>query len=713
MSNRNFYNFTVATPVWEEGSSCEKNITVSFVASVEATDKRVVLAVAASSSFILLVNGEYIAHGPSRCAHGYFNVDEYDISPYMTKELNTVAIRVASYNVNSFSYVNQPGFLCAEIYKGREVIAATGGAGFTAFRVNERVSRVQRYSFQRTFAETYRLSVGAFDYEINPETRAVPTRTAPASAGVFLRRAVPYCDNELIYPVKVIHRGDVSYSDKDSYYNSREISGISERFLGYRESEQEYSSHIQIGKCDMHGQIDTDESPEQISLPRDSYADIEFPYNAAGIFELEISSDGEGELFILFDEILVEGEVVRFRLGISNFITVICKKGAYRLVCSMPHVMKYARLISRGANMTVRNIHLHNEAFPSSLIHADFTGDDEEMKEIYDAAVKTFCANSVDVYMDCPSRERAGWLCDSLFTSRVEYVLTGKSTLEWAFLNNFLLPEHFDDIPNGMLPMCYPADHTDGNFIPNWAMFYALELCEYYERTGDRELVECAREKMYSLLAYFKPFENEYGLLEKLERWVFVEWSHSNNLVQDVSFATNMLYSKMLTSLGELYNDASLKEKAASVKDTINSLAMTESGFYCDNAVRKDGKLVLSGERTEACQYYAFFCDVATPTSHPWLWNTLINEFGYERKKLGSYPEIWFANSFIGNYLRLDLLCRYGYMEELYDNIKGYFGYMAKETGTIWENDTAYASCNHGFASHVAYWIDKLGLLSH
>ena len=174
-----------------------------------------------------------------------------------------------------------------------------------------------------------------------------------------------------------------------------------------------------------------------------------------------------------------------------------------------------------------------------------------------------------------------------------------------------------------------------------------------------------------------------------------------------------MLYSKMLTSLGELYNDASLKEKAASVKDTIKSLAMTESGFYCDNAVRKDGKLVLSGERTEACQYYAFFCDVATPTSHPWLWNTLINEFGYERKKLGSYPEIWFANSFIGNYLRLDLLCRYGYMEELYDNIKGYFGYMAKETGTIWENDTAYASCNHGFASHVAYWIDKLGLLSH
>ena len=27
--------------------------------------------------------------------------------------------------------------------------------------------------------------------------------------------------------------------------------------------------------------------------------------------------------------------------------------------------------------------------------------------------------------MDCPSRERAGWLCDSYFTAKTEYVLTG------------------------------------------------------------------------------------------------------------------------------------------------------------------------------------------------------------------------------------------------------------------------------------------------
>ena len=348
-----------------------------------------------------------------------------------------------------------------------------------------------------------------------------------------------------------------------------------------------------------------------------------------------------------------------------------------------------------------------------SAIHADFVGEDETMKHIYAAALETYRANSVDIYMDCPSRERAGWLCDSFFTSRVEYTLTGKSSLERAFLQNFILPESFEFIPKGMLPMCYPADHYDKTYIPNWAMWYAVELCEYFARTGDREFIDGAKEKMYDLMAFFAKYENEYGLLENLESWVFLEWSKSNELTQDVSFASNMLYAYMLDGLGKLYGDTALIDKAAALRKTINDLSMTESGFYCDNAYRRDGKLVLSGERTESCQYYAFFCNVATPESHPWLWNTLVNDFGYDRQKKGLYPEIWPANAFIGNYLRLDLLDRYGLRDALYDNIKGYFTYMADQTGTLWELVASQASCNHGFASHVIHWMDSLGLLAH
>lgn len=708
------YTFRAATPVWEKGTARVMNRTVCFVATLPATDKPVTLAAAASCAFVLTVNGAYVAHGPARCCHGYFRVDEYDLSKYMTKDVNTIALRVASYNVNAFSYLNQPGFLCAEVAVDGEIVAATGSDGFKAYPVIERVNKVQRYSFQRTFVETYKLSKDAFDYEVNPDTAAAPVEVEPAVAGHFLYRDIPMGEeDEPVYPVSVIHRGQLSYSDKENYYNSREICDIGAHYLAYREPELEYASHREVGKCDPHDQVDVTETPDVIALAADTYADIAFPCNTTGIYEFDLEAEGDGELFIIFDEILQNGHVRPFRVGVSNIITVIAKAGKYHLQCAMPHVMKYARIMSKGAAMTLTGLRIHHIAFPVSAINARFTGDDGAMKHIYNAALETFRANSVDIYMDCPSRERAGWLCDSFFTSRVEYALTGKAALERAFLQNFLLPESFEFIPQGMLPMCYPADHYDKTYIPNWAMWYAVELCEYFTRTGDREFVEGAKEKMYDLIAFFGKYENEYGLLENLESWVFLEWSKSNELTHDVSFASNMLYAYMLDGLGKLYADEALIDKAANLRKVINDLSMTESGFYCDNAYRRDGKLVLSGERTESCQYYAFFSNVATPETHPRLWNTLVNDFGYARAEKGLYPEIWPANAFIGNYLRLDLLDRHGLKEALYDNIKGYFTYMADQTGTLWELVASQASCNHGFASHVIYWMDRLGLLTH
>ncbi len=703
--------FISATPIWEHKTAYTMNRSVSFCADIAKIDKNVCLLLAASSEFLLTVNGVFAAHGPARAAHGFFYVDRYDLTPYLTKNENRIAIRVAGYNVNTFDTLDQPSFICAEIRVDGKVYAATGSGGFIAYGVGERLQKVQRYSFQRAFVETYRLTPSAFDYEYSASTDTPIASTEAAKAGVFLARTVPYGDNEKVFPIAVIHRGKVGFSEKTEYYRKREISQIGEKLLGYHEEELEYSSHIEIGKCDFSEQKTTEETAESIKLAANTYADLTFAYNTTGIFEMELTSDAPGELFILFDEILTDDEVVPFRLDISNILTVIFSKGKQRLLCAVPHTFKYARLVAKGAAVAVKGLCIHHIAYPASHIKARFVGKDADMQLIYNAAVETFCANCVDLYTDCPSRERAGWLCDGFFTGRVEPVLTGRSDVEEAFLRNFLLPKHFVHIPDGMLPMCYPADHYSGMYIPNWAMWYALELSEYCKRVGSRSFADEARPKMEAMLRFFEKYENEYGLLESLEGWVFVEWSRCNSLVQDVSFATNMLYSKMLSVLGELYHIPTLTEKSECVARTVRELSMTESGFFCDNAVRQNGKLVLSGECTETCQYYAFFCDVATPQSHSELWNTLVHSFGYDREARGLYSEIHPSNAFIGNYLRLELLCRFGLYEELYDNIKGYFTYMAERTGTLWEHTATKASCNHGFASHVIYWMKMLGLV--
>ena len=161
------YRFKKAVAVWAAGREREMNLTVDFTAEIEGGLEDVVLCAAASCSYIILVNGEFVAHGPARTAHGYYRVDEISLGKYLRDGKNIVAVRVAGYNVNSFSYLDQPSFLCAEIVSGDKVLAYTSEneTGFSVYEMKERIQRVQRYSFQRTFTESYELDENAFSAE--------------------------------------------------------------------------------------------------------------------------------------------------------------------------------------------------------------------------------------------------------------------------------------------------------------------------------------------------------------------------------------------------------------------------------------------------------------------------------------------------------------------------------------------------------------------
>ncbi|HOV76837.1 MAG TPA: hypothetical protein PLS24_02320, partial [Sedimentisphaerales bacterium] len=342
---------------------------------------------------------------------------------------------------------------------------------------------------------------------------------------------------------------------------------------------------------------------------------------------------------------------------------------------------------------------------------AQFSCSDPALNRIFEAARQTFRQNAIDIFMDCPSRERAGWLCDSFFTARVAFDLCGNTTIEKNFFENYLLPPSFAYLPEGMLPMCYPADHYDGVFIPNWAIWFVIELEEYLARSGDSEMVMALQPRLMALHEYLRRFTNQDGLLEKLPSWVFVEWSQANNFVQDVSYPSNMLYAAALAAAGRMYNQPALLHEAEQIRETIRQQSF-DGEFFVDNAIRKDGRLEVTRNRTEVCQYFAFFFDVATPQTHPKLWDRLVHEFGPQRKTTKAFPEVHPANAFIGNYLRFELLSRYNHAAQIKKELSDYYLYMADRTGTLWENIGDEASCNHGFASHVAhsFYRDVLGV---
>jgi alpha-L-rhamnosidase len=92
-----------------------------------------------------------------------------------------------------------------------------------------------------------------------------------------------------------------------------------------------------------------------------------------------------------------------------------------------------------------------------AAIPAPTSGEDPALDKIAHAAWSTLRQNAADLLVDCPSRERAGWLFDSFFSARVAQLLSGSTAFEESFLENYLLcPDPLPHIPAGMFPMCYP-----------------------------------------------------------------------------------------------------------------------------------------------------------------------------------------------------------------------------------------------------------------
>lgn len=716
--------FDEAKPVWPTGLEKERNLFIGFKTRFASKEgDRCVLRITGSSAYRVSLNGEFAHWGPARAAKGYFRVDEIELE--IRKGENTLAVEAAGYNCNSFYFIDQPSFLQAEILLNDKVVRATGrDDDFTALRL-PRVQKVARYSFQRTYSELYRIDPTCDDWKMNPVSGGAPSRLETASRVPLsvqrevklLPRRAPYPDFAVNGPFKPVSRAEITFDEVRKTGKIRFVDdpGPSGRGNAFAREELEENwwdlsqRYVSSGRKNVNA-----EDLSKIVLKEGESMIFDAGLNDTGFPKLSVKCLRPGKIAFRFDEILLGGEVSPTRYECANVVVWDLKSiGEYDLEAFEPYTLRYADVMACSGDFEIKSVSLRTYKNPEAK-RAKLISSDQATVEIFEAARETFAQNAADVFTDCPGRERAGWLCDSYFTGRSSLLFTGKLDSETLFLENYLLPDRFDHLPEGMFAMCYPGDFPTKSFIPNWAMWLVLEVEEYKRRGGDAAIVEAYRPKLVNLVNYLKTFRNQDGLLERLPSWVFVEWSRANFLVQDVNYPSNMMWAEVLSAMDRLYGMPELAAEAERVRETVRRQSWTGE-WFCDNAKRrKDGTLELSGECTETCQYYAFYFKTATKERYPELWRTLVDDFGPKRKKTKKHPNIWPSNAFIGNYLRLECLSREGLSKKILEETRGFFRYMADRTGTLWEYDAPTASCNHGFASHAAvvYVRDIVGLRS-
>jgi alpha-L-rhamnosidase len=677
--------------IWAKNLSESKNITLAFVLDLQDKE-HFEMDLAAASLYRVYLDGEFIAFGPQRAAKGYARNAHFNLCG------KHLVVEVENIYVETFWVIKQlPFFACkVKTDKGIEYSATD----FECRLLTDRIQKVQKYSYQRGFAESYKMKEDRRGLYLGEKYDAPILETTEAVLPILLDSLVDGAKYNLHLPQKEIETGYVHIDEGAPVWRIRAHEQVGTVVDGYKIEEWEDRLTDEVSKfCYSQERQDA----------RYTYRKLDFSRAITGFLELKVKTNKPTVVYVIYDELLWhekglgENHIAFERNQTANVYKCQFERAReYCVTTFEPYTCRYACIVCEEGVEVQLSIRDYENPNTGRL---QFVCADKRVEKIVEAARATIAQNSVDLLTDCPSRERAGWLSDAWFSSVAEKAFTGENQAERAFLDNYA-KSHRDAFPKGMIPMCYPSDSLEGTYIPNWAFWYILELSKYAKTWGKDDIIKDAQETVYGILSFFEKYENELGLLENLESWVFIEWSDANEWehIRGVNIPSNITYAACLEAASELYGEDSFKSKSREIRQIIKQIAF-DGKFFVDNLIRDEhGALKQTGLLTEVCQYYAFWFNCITPAEYPELYEELMERLGTNRKKDYS-PNVGTSNVMYGLYMRIDLLMRAGKREQVLQECIRLFEKMADRTGTLWEHNGIYASCNHGFASYAIKWI--------
>lgn len=689
--------FKKAIPVFARGEENTLNYPLTLCAEVDSL-KDTELLIGAFSFYRLYINGNFVCAGPARTAHGYARVDKIVIDEYNIEGKNRIEIQIAGYNCGALSTARQSSFVVCELCRGEDVILYTG-RDFEGYFDRRRVQKVERYSFQRHFGEIWNVSAKDFR-TFSPKVELVAATNMPK----YLPRHVPKLKFDVLNTDVYASKGDFSFDETLPCKNNRYSIPLYDEWGRFDESEIPFKPFRWIqrqAKIKREG-----EGRFPIILREGEYVTVDMEHIECGYICISGKALSSADIVVGFSELCDPCDFQFTNVNCQNVIEYFVEDGVEFSEQSFePYTCRVAIIMARGGDVRIDGFALCRHEFDRSrFIKRQIK--DGELAEIYAAAESTFAHNVTDIYMDCPSRERAGWLCDSYFTARAEYFLTGGSVVEDAFLENYCLYENDGSFPEGVLPMCYPSDEHDNNkFIPQWCMWYVLEVKEYLTERNRSARKELFKNSVCGVIKFLENYENSDGLLQNLPSWNFVEWSDANSWVQDVNYPTNFLYAEVLRAAALLYDRADWADKAERVAAKTRELSFDGEVFIDNAMLSEDGELVNTQNSSEAGQYYAILfggVDINSST-YAKLKNHILEKFKNFNTDGRSFVSV---NAFIGFYLKMCALMKMGERELLSSAVKEFFGGMVESTGTLWEYAQKRGSHDHGFASYAAVAID-------
>ncbi len=225
-----------------------------------------------------------------------------------------------------------------------------------------------------------------------------------------------------------------------------------------------------------------------------------------------------------------------------------------------------------------------------------FHSDNERYNQMWEVSRNTLLCCSHEMFVDCPYYEQQQYQMDSALESLFAYRLS----TDTALCKKALCELAASQMPDGLLQANYPSTHVQ--IIPNFTLFWILNLRDYLRYTDDIQTVRTLAGTMDKALAAFEALKNADGLLDPTPYWNYTDWVDGwergilPGADEEPSAVTCLLYAAALRAAAEimeaLENALRAEEyrtRAERMSDAVNAHFFdAEAGLYRNVPTRRE-----------------------------------------------------------------------------------------------------------------------------
>lgn len=302
--------------------------------------------------------------------------------------------------------------------------------------------------------------------------------------------------------------------------------------------------------------------PERILRKADGHYFIDFGSELTGETVFLVSGAAGHEVEIRHGEELQGPDTVRYDMRCNCLYQEVCTLAGRRddqLEFFDFKAFRYVEVLNWPEALTPDRIWAHERHYPFPDDASRFHSANPLLDDIWKLCRNGVRVGTLDTYLDCPTREKGGFMGDGFVTGTSHLVLTGDARILRKFLGDVASTGRF----------CPGLHSTAPNYVngelAEYSLLWPVLLEYYYQWTGDLAFVREMMPVLETMLDYYTRYANDDGLL------------------QDVFSHQTKRYSILVDWPGNLrddYDDPYLMGDRTVPDDPVDVINTMVQGFY-------------------------------------------------------------------------------------------------------------------------------------